>query len=108
MILHIVMFRFYDSVESIEKERLIARLQKLGHECGGEAAGIMGWHVAPNLDDRKGYTAIELALFSDMDALGRFRVHPRHSAMTEEIRGSADWIVGDLKVPCWISGSAKR
>jgi hypothetical protein len=101
------MFQFYDQVENIDKERLISGLQQLGHECGGEAAGIMGWHVIPNLDIRKGYTIIELGFFSDLAALGRFRAHPCHSAMTEEIRESADWIVGDLEMPRWISESAK-
>ena len=107
MILHIVMFRFFVHVGDLDKERLISRLQQLGRDCGGEAAGIIGWHVAHNLDNRKGYTIIELALFSDMEALGQFRAHPCHRAMTEEIRKSADWIVGDLEVPHCIFENAR-
>lgn len=97
-VLHVVLFRFCEAVGAEQRAQLLDMLASLGEACGGRTAGILEWAVGPNLDQRKGYSLIEVGLFQDVDALNRFKAHPLHQATAAQISGYADWVVGDLVV----------
>ena len=95
MLLHVVLFRFRDTCPGQVRAELKARLQGLGAACGGSQAGLLHWQVDDNLDLRKGYAIMEIALFADGDALQAFRKHPQHTELASELSRHADWVVGD-------------
>jgi hypothetical protein len=78
------------------KQDVYDRYQRINEECGGKEAGILYWNVSHNLDLRKGVHLVELGVFTDNDALQKFRVHPKHKELTELLCQIADWQVGDF------------
>lgn len=73
--------------------------QTLAADCGGEAAGILYFALQGNLDQRKGVTWTQIAVFRDNAALQAFRVHSAHTRITDILRNIADWKVGDYLGP---------
>lgn len=73
--------------------------QTLAAGCGGEAAGILYFALQGNLDQRKGVTWTEFAIFRDEAALHAFQIHPAHKHITGILRNIADWQVGDYMGP---------
>jgi hypothetical protein len=94
--LHIVLFKFYDHVTPARRTEIRQSMAGLSERCGGAAAGILSWAAEWNLNRKKGYELIEIAIFADQAALDAFQAHPEHVAFAQEMREVADWVVGDL------------
>ncbi|MBI2099157.1 Dabb family protein [Candidatus Uhrbacteria bacterium] len=93
---HICLISFHqDAPESVRRE-IYDRYQTLDADCGGAGAGILFWKVAWNLDLRKNIHLVEISVFTNNDALQRFRRHPKHMELTDILREIADWQVGDI------------
>lgn len=97
MIVHVVLISFRPYATPEKREQVLLDYQALGERCGGKDAGILLWQVDRNLDQRKNWHLVELALFSDDAALQRFREHPAHAQATSVLREIADWAVGDIR-----------
>jgi hypothetical protein len=107
-LVHVVLISFRDSASEAQRQAVFARHQGLGDRCGGVAAGILLWRVDWNLDQRKNWHLMELAVFRDEAALQRYRVHPAHVEMTAIFREIADWAVGDIEATLPPTGSESR
>ena len=94
---HVVLMTFHQTVAQETREAIREKIAALGPACGGRDAGILYWRADWNLDQRKGYHLMLLAIFDDETAFHRFRLHPAHVEFGTEIRQVADWIVGDIK-----------
>jgi hypothetical protein len=95
-LVHVVLISFRENASTAQKQWVFSEYQKLAGRCGGKKAGILFWQVDHNLDQRKGWHLIELAIFRDHAALQCFRAHPSHAELTAVLREIADWAVGDL------------
>lgn len=73
VLVHVVLISFRDYASSEQRDEALLRLQELAQRCGGSGAGILFWKVAFNLDQRKNWHLVEVALFRDNDALQQFR-----------------------------------
>ena len=96
VIVHVVLATFHAEVSEAKREQLQKQQASLGAACGGEAAGILHWTSAWNLDQRKNYHLVEFSVFADEAAFQRFKAHPAHRAFAEEMRGAANWVIGDV------------
>jgi hypothetical protein len=96
VIVHVVLISFRPYATPEQRQRVLLDYQGLGERCGGKDAGILFWQVDRNLDQRKNWHLVELALFSDEAAFQRFREHPAHAQATSVLREIADWAVGDI------------
>ncbi|WP_341580065.1 Dabb family protein [Microbacterium schleiferi] len=90
MFRHIVLFRVHDAVSDAELKQVVSALRALGDEI--EAAA---WNVEVSLDSRKGRVIVEDAAFADAEAFRRFRAHPAHVAIADQMARISDWWVGD-------------
>jgi hypothetical protein len=96
VLLHIVLISFRPHATPERREATLLEYSGLGEKCGGSEAGILFWRVGPNLDQRKDWHLVELAIFRDDAALEHYRRHPAHAEATAGLREIADWAVGDL------------
>jgi hypothetical protein len=96
---HVVLISFNESASEAHRQEVCDRYQTLAVECGGAEAGILFFKVEHNLDLRKGVHLVEIAVFTDNDALQKFRVHPKHKELTDVLCQVADWQVGDALLP---------
>lgn len=96
MLLHVVLVSFRSDAPESAREKVFKRYQTLDEDCGGKKTGILFWRVDQNLDSRKNVHLVEIAAFTDNEALQRFRAHPRHTELTNILREIADWWVGDI------------
>jgi Stress responsive A/B Barrel Domain len=96
VLVHVVFISFRAEATPEQRDQVLADYQYLGERCGGRAAGILFWQVDRNLDQRKSWHLVELAVFRDDAALQRFRAHPVHVKLTSVLREIADWAVGDI------------
>ncbi|MFL0566930.1 Dabb family protein [Microbacterium sp. 179-I 1D1 NHS] len=87
---HIVLFRVHDNVDEHDVAHAIGQLTSLA-----DLPGIVSWHIARSLDERKGRIVIEEAEFTDADAFAAFRSHPRHQTIAAEMATISDWWIGD-------------
>lgn len=93
---HVVLISFNESASEVQRQDIYYRYQTLATECGGVEAGILFFKVEHNLDLRKGVHLVEIAVFTDNDALQKFRIHPKHKELTDVLCQVADWQVGDV------------
>ncbi len=93
---HVVLISFRLDATETTKQEVYDRYQTLDKDCGGRDAGILFWRVEHNLDLRKNAHLVEIAIFEDDAALQRFRAHPKHRELTNILRETADWWVGDI------------
>lgn len=93
---HLVMIKFYDNVSEEIRRKILNQYSSIAEDCGGQDAGILFFEVKPNLDQRKNWHLAELAFFTGPEALEAFRVHPKHKEITDILRETADWVVGDF------------
>jgi hypothetical protein len=93
----VVLISFRATSSADARASAAVRHRSLGELCGGRAAGILHWQVEQNLDQRKGWHLVEIAIFSDRTAFERFRRHPAHVTAGKHLREIADWAVGDLE-----------
>ena len=98
MLLHAVLFSLKEGVSEDTKQRVLEMSRSLQESCGGTSAGILFLRYDKNLDLRKKVDWVEFAVFTDNDALQRFRNHPVHKEFANEMSKIADWKVGDLLV----------
>jgi hypothetical protein len=97
--IHIVTFSFPDTISKEEQRAIMEECAALGEACGGREAGIEGFLVRPNIDDRKGYTWVEIGEFKTVDDFINFHQHPAHKKFAEKIAEIADvWVVIDFQI----------
>jgi hypothetical protein len=96
VLVHVVFISFRAEAKPEQYAQILTDYQDLGERCGGRAAGILFWQVDRNLDQRKNWHLVELAVFRDDAALQRFRAHPAHTKLPSVLREIADWAVGDI------------
>jgi hypothetical protein len=95
-LVHVVLISFRARATPEQRDQILTDYQDLGERCGSRNAGILFWQVDRNLDQRKSWHLVELAVFRDDAALQRFREHPAHVKLTSVLREIADWAVGDI------------
>lgn len=78
MIRHIVMWRFRDGTEK-EQEKFLSGLSGLY----GVIPELRACTVARNCNPDDGYDAILVSDFDDLDSLNKYKVDPRHVAVSE-------------------------
>ena len=93
---HCVLIKFHEGVDETKQQDIYDRYQTLDKDCGGREAGILFWAVEQNIDMRKGYHLMELAVFTDGEAFQKFRAHPKHAAIAMDLSKLADWVIGDI------------
>ena len=100
---HIALISFYANTPVEVKQKIFGMYQTLAADCGGEEAGILEWKTGWNQDLRtklgRVWELVEVTRFRDHAALQAFRVHPKHTELTDLLRNHADWVVGDIEVP---------
>lgn len=96
---HTVLISFTEKATEEQRVKVYDLYQTLAEDCGGRAAGILYFKVDHNLDLRKNVHLVELAVFTDNEALQKFRTHEAHKEVTDILREIADWQVGDVLVP---------
>jgi len=94
---HIVLTTFHSNATEQVRDELQQKQAALGEACGGRAAGILHWTSGWNLDQRKNYHLVILAVFEDEAAFRRYHAHSAHGKFALEMREVADWIVGDIE-----------
>lgn len=77
MVRHIVMWRFREG----EKEAMMRFLEQL-KALEGVIDEIERSEVGVNINDKNSYDAVLVADFADMAALERYKVDPRHQAVS--------------------------
>ncbi|MCC4266757.1 Dabb family protein [Microbacterium schleiferi] len=90
MFRHIVLFRVHDDASDAELEQAVSALRGLGDE-----AEAVSWNVEVSLDSRKGRVIVEDTTFADAAAFDRFRAHPAHIAIADQMARISDWWVGE-------------
>mgnify|MGYP001608183030 CR=1 FL=1 len=98
-LVHVVLISFKPETPEETKQWIYQKYQTLEQDCGSKDAGILYWRVQENLDLRKGVHLVEVAVYTDNDALQAFRNHPKHKEITDVLRDVADWQVGDITCP---------
>ena len=93
---HVVLISFLPETSEDQKQSIYDRYQTLAKDCGGKDAGILFWKVEYNLDLRKNVHLVEVAAFSDDSAFQKFRSHPAHKLIAEDLSKLANWQVGDI------------
>jgi hypothetical protein len=96
---HTVLISFKTETPEEVRQEIYDRYQTLDKDCGGVGAGILFWEVKRNLDTRKNVHLVEIAVFTNNDALQAFRRHPKHKELTDILCKVADWQVGDIVCP---------
>lgn len=96
MLTHVVLVSFYPEVSQTRQEEAVSTLRQLGDKCGGREAGILYWNAGWNLDQRKNFHLMAIAIFLNEDALHGYAAHPAHREFTQVMSEIADWVVGDL------------
>ncbi|HVC50920.1 MAG TPA: Dabb family protein [Stellaceae bacterium] len=96
VLVHVLLVSFRAAATAEQRDWVYSACQTLAERCGGRDAGILHWQVDWNLDQRKNWHLVELAVFSDDAALRAFRTHPAHAEMSGVLREIADWAVGDI------------
>lgn len=98
VIVHSVLISFRQNVPDTQRENIISKYMILGDECGGQKEGILFWQVSKNMDQRKNWHLVELAVFRDRDALRHFQSHPAHARLGEIMSVCGDWVIGDVQI----------
>lgn len=98
MLLHIVLFKFHPGTCPDTRSLLHQRLIDLGPAYSTVETGLLHWQVTENLDGRKGYGLMEVAVFDSAAAMQTFRGHPLHHEVASDISHHADWVVGDCPI----------
>lgn len=97
-LVHVVLISFKQETPEPARQKIYEMYQTLDRDCGGKEAGVLFWKVAHNLDLRKGVHLVEVAVYTNNDALQAFRTHPKHTEFTNLLRKVADWQVGDMMI----------
>lgn len=95
--LHVVGYSFLPTTTPEQIKKVKDDCVLLYEKCGGHDAGIISWTVADNVDPRKGFVLVEIAMFSQREAFIAWHAHPEHTAYASEVAQIADkWIVLDV------------
>ena len=78
MVRHVILWKFKDDCKE-EGREFIRRLKALE----GEIPEILRMEVAENTGAADNYDACLISDFADFDALERYRVHPKHQAVSQ-------------------------
>ncbi len=97
--LHVVGFKFRDTVPHEDQAALMRECEELRIQCGGNEAGICTLVTKTNIDTRKGFTWVEIGVYANPEAFISFHAHPVHKAFSEKIAKAADvWVVLDVSM----------
>jgi Stress responsive A/B Barrel Domain len=92
--LHIVVFRPRPEVTT---EALAERLAEF-ESLKTITPGIVSAGITKNLDDRKGWTHVEVVVFIDVEAFIAWHAHPAHKAFGTRMYDVAEWAVADANL----------
>ena len=94
-----VLIRFRDDASTEAHQQIYDMYQRIAEECGGSEAGILEWQVEWNLvqPPKRKCDLVEVALFTSIEAIEQFRLHPKHKELTDLLQRVADWWVGDCE-----------
>ena len=98
MLAHVVLFSFREGVSIAARHEATRRIRAMGASFSRANKGLLLWQVEENLDQRKSWHIVELAIFLDTDTFNAFRNNDAHRAIAEELSEISDWAVGDLNV----------
>jgi len=90
MIKHIVLVKFKTGVTAEQ----IAEIQKRLAALPARIPEIKAYDFGPNINPVKSYDFILVSEFSDMEAVGRYKIQPDHAATAQFIRNLSD----DMKI----------
>jgi hypothetical protein len=92
--LHIVVFRLRPEVTI---EALAERLAEF-ETLKTITPGIVSAGITKNLDVRKGWTHVEVVVFTDVEAFIAWHDHPAHKAFGTRMYDVAEWVVADANL----------
>ena len=88
MLKHLVLLKLKAGVSDAE----ISGLEKGLASLPGEIAEVRGWQFGRDLRPEKVFDVALVSDFDDMDALGRYRVHPKHVEVLQIVRSLSEAI----------------
>lgn len=92
---HIVLFKFHPGVTWADPK--VAEAARMSESHGQHIDEIQEWWVGPDLCRRDAsYDFAVMGLFADLEALGRYQVHPHHQQGVALWHDLATWVVIDL------------
>lgn len=94
---HVVLIKFNKETSESDKKKVYDLYQEIAGACGGKEAGIKEFIVRESLDKRK-TDLVVVALFDSRAALENFRIHKKHSELTDLLRMVANWWVGNFEI----------
>lgn len=94
---HVVLIKFNPDTSEGDRKKVYDLYQGIVEACGGKEAGILEFVVRESLDKRKA-DLVEIALFDDQAALENFRTHKTHAELTNLLRTTANWWVGNFEI----------
>lgn len=86
---HVVLFRIHDHVPDETITEALERLRRLAAVTAADG------EVRLSEDLRKGRVIVEDLTFGTRADLDRFRAHPNHRAMGEQMKEISDWLIAD-------------
>lgn len=90
MIQHMVMLKFKPGVESADIDALEAHMEELANRIVEIQSYEFGRDVART---ERSFDFGLVSLFANMEAVGRYQVHPDHLELLERIRSICDRVV---------------
>lgn len=91
---HTVVFRPRPEVTTLQLEERLKEFKPLETLTDG----IISAGIAKNLDERKGWTHIEVVVFRDVEAFIEWHAHPTHKAFGTMMYDYAEWVVADVNL----------
>ncbi len=88
MLKHLVLMKFKPGAGDAE----ISDLEKGLAALPGEIPEILGWSFGRDLRPDKVFDFALVSDFADFEALGRYRVHPKHVVVLQKVRALCETI----------------
>lgn len=88
MLKHIVLMKFKSGVTGDD----ISGLEKSLASLPGEIPEIKGYQFGRDLRSERGFDFALISDFDDFEALGRYRVHPRHVPVLQRVKEMCETI----------------
>lgn len=96
VIRHVILFKFYQTVPAAVREAAIVTLRELG----AKIPEVREWSVGVDLAGapQKNYDLAQISGFEDLQALRRYREHPEHVQVRDQLSKISDWVVVDYEM----------
>ncbi|MEU9103175.1 Dabb family protein [Streptomyces xanthophaeus] len=96
MIRHVVLFRFKPGIDWSDPRAQAA--ERTTSRIGDEVPELHEWRHGRNISDRAiAYDFLVEGLLDDMEAVGRYLVHPFHQDAIVQWREISDWVMVDVE-----------